>query len=197
MMNNQFPLLRKNIEQKLTLSDEQFDLFCSKIKVTHVKRKQQILRPGEVCIHSSFINKGAVRGFVVNDKFEEKTILLGMEDWWAVDFYSYITGKPSLWTLEAVEDCELLQMTFADLESIFDRAPSIERFVRLMAMNAYVAAQERLMNLMTNAADRRYETLLAKYPQMLQRFPQYMVASYLNLTPEHLSVAKSKLFRSK
>ena len=184
--------LRQNISQKLTISDEEFELFCSKVKVTNLKKKQILLNEGDVCRYASFVNKGAARGFVVNDKFEEKTILLCIEDWWAVDYYSYITGQPSQWTIETIEDTEFFQMTFADLESIFDRAPMIERFIRLMAQNAFVASQTRLMQMMTNAADKRYEQFIVKYPQFLQRFPQYMVASYLNITPEHLSVVRAK-----
>lgn len=185
--------LRRNIEQKLTISDQEFDLFCSKIKVTRLKKKEILLNEGEVCRYASFINRGAARGYVVNDKFEEKTVLLGIEDWWAVDFYSYITGLPSQWTIETIEDTEFFQMTFADLENIFDRAPRVERYIQLMAQNAFVAAQTRLMQLMTNAADKRYEQFIVKFPQFLQRFPQYMVASYLNITPEHLSAVRAKI----
>jgi CRP-like cAMP-binding protein len=150
-----FDNLRQNISQKLTISDEEFALFCTKIRVKNFKKKEILLNEGEVCRYASFINKGAIRGFVVNDKFEEKTILLGIEDWWAVDFYSYITGLPSQWTIETIEDTEFFQMTFADLESIFDQAPKIERYIRLMAQNAFVASQTRLMQMMTNAADKR------------------------------------------
>jgi hypothetical protein len=67
-----FDNLRQNITQKLTISDEEFALFCSKIRVSQFKKKQILLAEGEVCRYASFINRGAIRGYVVNDKFEEK-----------------------------------------------------------------------------------------------------------------------------
>jgi CRP-like cAMP-binding protein len=188
-----FTNLKHNITQKIKLTDDEFDLFCSKIKLKQVKKKQPILIQGETCKYASFVNKGAGRGYLLNDKNEEKTILLGVEDWWLVDFYSYITNTPSRMTIEAVEDCELFQMTFTDLEKLIENIPSIERFIRLMAMNAFVSSQSRLMDLMTNTTDHRYEIFLQKYPHFLQRFPQYIIASYLNVSPEHLSTVRAKL----
>jgi CRP-like cAMP-binding protein len=188
-----FTNLKNNLTQKIKLTDAEFELFCEKIRITKIKRKQPILLQGETCRYASFVNKGAGRGYLFNDKKEEKTILLGVEDWWLVDFYSYITSTPSRMTIEAVEDCELFQMTFADLENLIDSIPSIERFIRLMAMNAFVASQSRLMDLMSNTTDHRYEIFIEKYPYFFQRFPQYMIASYLNVSPEHLSTVRAKL----
>ncbi len=185
--------LKNNLVQKINISDADFDLFYSKTKRKTFKKKQILLHNGEVCKYASFIIKGAGRGYLINDKYEDKTILLGIEDWWLVDFHSFITGQASRMTIEAMEETEVLQMSFKDLESLFDRSQAIERFVRLMAMNAFVASQSRLMDLMTNTTDHRYEIFIQKYPHFFQRFPQYIIASYLNVTPEHLSAVRAKL----
>ena len=187
--------LKRNLRQKIEISDSDYELFFSKTRTQTFKKKQVILQKGEVCKYASFIIKGAGRGFLLNDKDEDKTILLGIEDWWLVDFHSYITGQPSRMTIEAMEDTSVFQMSFKDLESLFAQSQSIERFVRLMAMNAFVASQSRLMDLMTNTTDNRYEIFIQKYPHFFQRFPQYIIASYLNVSPEHLSAVRARLAR--
>jgi CRP-like cAMP-binding protein len=185
--------LKLNISQKVKIPDDQFELFAEKVKETTVKKKQLILRPGEVCRYASFVVKGAMRSYLVNDKGEEKTIQLGIEDWWMVDHYSFFSKTASQVTIEAIEETQLLQMTYDDLESIFDKAPMVERFIRLMALNAFFASQKRLMDMMTNTVDNRYEHFIEKYPHFFSRFPQYMIASYLNVTPEHLSAVRARM----
>jgi CRP-like cAMP-binding protein len=188
-----YEALKNNLTQKINISDADFESFYSKTRKKTFKKKQLLLANGEVCKYASFIVHGAGRGYLINHKNEDKTILLGVEDWWLVDFHSFITGKPSRMAIEAMEDTEVLQMTYHDLESMFDQSHAIERFIRLMAMNAFVASQDRLMDLMTNTTDNRYEIFIQKYPHFFQRFPQYIIASYLNVTPEHLSTIRAKL----
>jgi CRP-like cAMP-binding protein len=190
-------LLRRNLAPKVSLTDAEFDLFAAKTRHRSLRKKEIALLPGEVCQYASFVVKGAFRGYLLNEKDEEKTLLLGVEDWWMVDLYSYMTRTPSRITIEAVEPCELLQMTLADLEELYETVPKIERFIRLMAQNAFIASQSRLMDLMTNTTDHRYEHFIERYPHFFQRFPQYMIASFLNVSPEHLSAVRARMARRK
>jgi CRP-like cAMP-binding protein len=188
-----FSALQKNILSKAPISDADFDFLCSKMKVNFYKKKSPILRQGEVCKYLSYINKGAGRGYLINDKNEERTIILGIEDWWLNDLQSYTTGIPSRITLEAIEDCELFQITYKDLVAVMDVSPAMERFVRLAAMNSFAAAQTRLIDMMTNTVDERYKVFIKKFPHFFNRFPQYVIASYLNVSPEHLSAVRAKM----
>lgn len=119
--------------------------------------------------------------------------MLGIEDWWLYDLYSFQTNTPSRFTIEATEDCELFQLRLSEMENLAKTSPGFERFIRLMSMNAFVSAQARLIELMTNTTDTRYEAFILKYPHFFQRFPQYIIASYLNVTPEHLSATRARL----
>jgi CRP-like cAMP-binding protein len=143
----------------------------------------------------TFVTRGCLRAYYVNDKGEEHIAQFAVEDWWIGDMYSFLTDTPSTLSIEALEECELLQIDRPGLEDLYVKLPKMERFFRIIIQNAFIAAQKRVISSMSKTADERYLDFIKKYPNIEQRIPQYQVAAYLGVTPEFLSRIRKKFAR--
>ena len=99
--------------------------------------------------------------------------------------------------IQAITNSTVLQVHKNVLDQLFNQIPSLDRFWRIKIQNAYIALQERTMNLMRESAEERYARFISQYRDMEQSIPQYMIASYLGVTPEHLSAIRKKISKSK
>lgn len=180
-------LLAKHIRSTITVSDEELQLILSKFEEKKVKQKEFLLEAGEYSRHMCFIASGCFRSYYIDEKSQEHTLQFGIENWWINDLRSYLTSSPSTQFLQAVEFSTVLLISKEDLEIIFLEVPATERFFRLKIQSAYVSLQERLLDNMSRPAADRYIEFRAQYRNIEQRAPEYMIASYLGITPELLS----------
>jgi CRP-like cAMP-binding protein len=190
-----YQLLKENISRRVTLSNVEFEAAAKYFKPKQIKRKEYLLREGEVCTFSAFVNKGCLRAFSIDRKGIERVTQFSLEDHWAGDIYSLITHKPTELFIEALEDCDLLILETEAQEKMFDEVPKMERMFRLLIQNAYVAVQKRLNSALSSQAEERYLKLLDTYPDLLQRVPLIYIASYLGITPESLSRIRNRLVK--
>ncbi|MEM7297875.1 MAG: Crp/Fnr family transcriptional regulator, partial [Bacteroidota bacterium] len=158
-----------------------------------VKRKSFIVQPGFVCKHQSHIVQGAMRSFFINPDGNEHTIAIAIDDWWISDFYSYTSQTPADLYVEALEDSTIQQIAYDKVERICEEHPRFERFFRLVAQKAFAYSQRRALANIGKTAEERYLEYAEMYPQIIQRVPQYVLASYLGMTPEFLSKIRKKL----
>ncbi len=187
-----YSLLIKNISRHVSLDKEEIILLTTAYKPRHLKKKEFLLHQGEVSRYETFVTKGCLRAFNVNDKGEEYIAQFAVEDWWIGDMYSFLTGTPSTLYIEALEDCELLQIDKQGLEDLYLKLPKMERFFRIIIQNAFIASQKRVLSAMSQTAEERYQEFIRKYPNIEQRVSQYQVAAYLGVTPEFLSRIRKK-----
>lgn len=102
--------------------------------------------------------------------------------------YSFLTGRPSPTSIDAQEKAShVLLLHHSDLEIVYERCPIFERYFRLLMQNRYVALQARVDANLSKTALQRYEQFIQEYPDIMQRVPQHMIASYLGIAPESLS----------
>ena len=189
----EYKLLIDNIRELVVLNEEDIPSIIKAFKPRHLKKKETLLFKGQVSIHMRFISKGCLRTYYIDEKGMEHILQFGIEQWWVNDLYSYLTQKPSKNFIQAVEESVVLQIHKESLEKLFKDVPSIERFFRLRIQSGYVALQERTIDSMSQTAEQRYQEFLSKYRHIEQRVPQYMVASYLGITPEFLSNIRKKI----
>lgn len=185
--------LRESIESKIHITDEEYTHFKSFFTEKKVKKREFLVREGEVNRHTYFIKKGVIVIYLTDRQGEMHTIQFGFEGYWIGDLYSFYTGKPSLYTIEALEDCELIYLEFGTQQAAYNAIPKIERFFRLLVENAYVNAQLRIAKTFSAAAEERYLALIERHPDILQRVPQYFVASFLGIKPQSLSRIRKQL----
>ena len=110
--------------------------------------------------------------------------------------YSFLTQKPARYTIDAIEDAELLCLERSALEELYIKVPKFERYFRLLLQNAFVSLQERIIGNLSQPADERYCTFITKYPNIEKRLPLKQIASYLGITPESLSRIRSNYIKT-
>lgn len=178
------------------LSAEDVQLIHQAFIPKEFKKKQFLLQEGEVCKYISFIVKGAVRQYTVDDKGNEHVLNLAIENWWTSDRESYHKQTPSIYNIVACEETEVLMLPKTD--GWYDKVNAIPAFCELRRKlddAHHMAMQSRLHSSINHTAEYRYEELIRKYPDFLQRFPQHIIASYLGITKETLSRIRNQGFK--
>ena len=182
-----FDIIRENISKHIQLDDQEFGYFVSLLQQKRLRKKQFLLEEGEVCRVECFVNTGCLRQYHLDDNGVEHIIQFAIKDWWISDQYSFITGLPSQYFIDALEDSELLLMEKSNLERLYSKVPKFERFFRIAFQNSYVALQRRILSNISQTAEQRYLHFSKTYPEIEQMVPQHQVASYLGIKPESLS----------
>jgi CRP-like cAMP-binding protein len=152
-----------------------------------IRKRQYFLQEGEVCEYFGFIVKGAMRQYSVDDKGVEHVVHLSVENWWVGDRESHVMLTPSAYYIDAWEDTDLLVMTRADFLKNLSAITAINEMSRKLDERHAFAIQKRLNASISYPAEKRYAEFVSTYPELVQRFPQHIIASYLGITKETLS----------
>ncbi|WP_227871730.1 Crp/Fnr family transcriptional regulator [Flavobacterium kingsejongi] len=171
----------------MPLDPEEVSLLSSCFEKQQYSKKELLLEAGKNCNSLYFVSRGCLRLYILNQKGTEQTIQFAIENWWLTDYLSFSHDKPSAFAIQAVENSEILCITKEARETLFQRIPKLERYFRIVLQLSYGASQMRINYLFTMSAEERYHHFNAKFPEFVQRIPQYMLASYLDFTPEFLS----------
>lgn len=188
-----FERLSQSIQEHIAITEEEFG-FCKTLFLPKKLRKRQyLLQEGDVCKYTAFVEKGVLRTYAVDEKGNEHILQFSFEGWWMADLYSFLTGEPSLFNIEALEDCELLLITRPSWDVLLEKIPAFERYFRILIQNNLIATQRRVMGSLSETAEEKYIKLMNTFPDCIQRVPQHMIASYLGMTRETLSRVRSQL----
>lgn len=179
------------------LSPEELTVFTAAFKEIKVKKRQFLVQPDFVAKYRYFVLKGALRAYVVGEEGQDHTVQLAIEDWWISDYNSYMFQQPASMFVMAVEDSILLQISFEDEQKLKASNYKFETFFRILAERSVAFMQKRVITSLTQTAEQRYDAFLEKYPAMVNRFPQYVIASYLGMTTEFLSRIRNQKLRSR
>ncbi|NJY62129.1 Crp/Fnr family transcriptional regulator [Salinimicrobium sp. CDJ15-81-2] len=188
-----FEFLHQKVNETINITDEEFEYAKTLFIPKKLRKKRFLLEEGEPCVYTTFVEKGLLRSFTVDDKGNEHILQFGMEGWWVADLYSFLTGEPSEYNIEALEDSELLLITKSSWDLLLDEVPAFERYFRTLIQNNLIATQRRLMGTISTTAEERYNKLLQDFPRISQRVPQHMIASYIGVTRETLSRLRSQM----
>jgi len=186
-------LILKNVSKHINLDQTEIDFFISLLEYRKIKKKELIIREGDVVRHDHFVLQGCFKTYSVDDKGDEHIIMFAPEDWWTGDLYSFLTERPSGFYTEALEDSEILQISKTNHEILYDKVPKFERFFRIIFQNALVTQFNRIDQNLSMTADEKYLEFRIKYPQLEQRLPQKQIAAFLGITPEFLSMIRRKM----
>lgn len=189
MLNNFFAKLSKGI----TLTDADKAIFRQHVIVKKLRKHQYFLQEGEICKSVAFVSKGILRSYLVDEKNNERIIQFAPEGWFISDISSFITEDKSIMNIDALEDTELILMSKTAHVYLETAVPEFFKFNYAQYRGAYISLQKRLIDMFTLSTEEKYTKLLSIYPDIMQRVPQHMIASYLGLTPETLSRVRKKL----
>jgi len=185
-------------QSSLQLSQEEILLIEKAFIPKKFKKRQFLLKAGDVCKYICFIGKGATRQYTVDDKGNEHVLNLSIENWWTSDRESFHKLTPSKYNIEAWEDTDVLMLPKAG--GWYDKVNAIPSFAEMRKRlddAHHMAMQDRLHTTINYTANYRYDELLMKYPEFIKRFPQHIIASYLGISKETLSRIRHQAVKSK
>jgi cAMP-binding proteins - catabolite gene activator and regulatory subunit of cAMP-dependent protein kinases len=185
--------LKKYIQNKISLTDEQFDLISSTLTARKIKKETLLLKQGDVCSQVFFVSKGLLRAYTLDSSEKEHIIQFGPEDSWVADRNSFYFKEPAMFFVDAIEDSEVIYISRDFYEKSEKIIPDFSSF-NVMALHNSIRFMQRRINLLLSAtAEQRYLDFIELYPNLTLRVPQWMIASYLGITPESLSRVRKDL----
>lgn len=179
--------LRTYIARYVSLSDAEFQQFYKALDLITIEKKKHLFKEGDFCTKQFFLLEGLLRMYHTDAEGNERIELFVIENWWVTHMDSFVNGVPSNVALQALETSQLLVLEKTKLEALFVQIPSLERLFRKITEGLYIATQRKYETYMKLTSKARYESLVTSFPDFAQRVPQYMIASYLNMSPEYLS----------
>jgi CRP/FNR family transcriptional regulator, anaerobic regulatory protein len=184
--------LKQHVKNLVTISDADLEEIDPFLKTLRLAKKENVVTAGQTCKANYFVASGCLRMFFIDDKGVEKTVQFAIENWWLADYTSFQSQKPSGFYIQAVEKSEIIALDFGAQEKLFKQLPVLERYFRLIHQRAHAAAQYRMKFHYDYSKEEMYRHFVRSFPKFAQRIPQYLLASYLGLTPEYLSELRAR-----
>jgi len=186
-------VLFSHIAEKVSLTEADQEAISGYFVAKKLRKRQYLLQEGEVCKYLTFVAKGLLRTYNVDEKGDEHMSIFGWEGWWVSDFNSFLSGEPAVFNIDAIEESEVLMISLANYEALTLAVPIMDRYFRILYQNSLVTKERRLMSSISHSAEEKYVALLESNPQIIERIPQNLIASYLGIAPETLSRIKKQL----
>ena len=193
-----FEKLQSFFERKgFLVTDEQFEFIKALFIPQKVQKGEFLLRAGDMAKYGMFVASGCLRTYTIDNKGKEHILQFSPEDWWTGDMNSMVNDSPSQFFIDAVEDSEILLFDDASLQKLNKHIPEAAAMYEVALQKSLVATNQRVISSLTASAEERYNAFLKKYPSLIQRVPQHMIASYLGVSPETLSRIRKQQSRKK
>jgi len=173
---------------------ESLSLYYTEQKIA---KGEHLLRGGEICEIEGYVVKGCFKVYVIDERGEEKVLYFAAPDWWVVDIDSFENQQASELYIQALEDSVLLIISRSDKEKLYKEMPKVERLFRIMYQKAIVAWQKRLIRNHSMSAEDRYHHFIRTYPEIAEQITNKLIASYLGITQEFVSVIRKRRLEKK
>ncbi|MFA6083585.1 Crp/Fnr family transcriptional regulator [Mucilaginibacter sp.] len=187
-----YPALRQQFAEFVQLSEEEFDYVASFFRPKKFKKHSIIIQSGELVNHEYFVIKGLLKTATIDEKGKEHILQFAMENWWVSDYQALMSRERSQFNIECLENVELLYLSLSDKNKLCAEMHKMEHFFRLKATSGLINTQKRVLVLIKNDTQSRYNLLFDQYPLLFQRVPKALVASYLGVSRETLSRFSAK-----
>jgi CRP/FNR family transcriptional regulator, anaerobic regulatory protein len=178
------------------ITETDWEALQSRLEIRQMKKGEYLVRAGQVCDDVAFINKGMVRVFLIKDGREVVQGLID-ENNYISEYASFLTRQPSVVYIEMLEDGEVILLHYKAMQELYIAHPIFERVGRKIAEDLFLHFFHQTILASTLTPEERYLRLRAEQSLLLEKVPQYMIASYLGITPEHLSRIRRKLTAKK
>ena len=151
-----------------------------------------ILRKGEICRFEGYVVEGCFKVSVIDEKGFEKVLYFAAQDWWVMEIDSFANQTISNVDIQAIEESTLLVISRVDKEKLYREVPKVEQLFRVMYQRAVAAWQRRLIRNHTMNAEERYHHFVTTYPEIAERVTNKLIAGYLGITQEFLSMIRKR-----
>jgi len=181
-----------HIRRFVPLSSTDEAVITKYVRFEKIKNKDFLLKTGQVCDSTYFVTEGCLRMYLVADSGIEQILQFAISDWWISDYTSFESQLPSQFSIQALQETEIIILDKKNQEELLTTLPQLERYFRLILQRAYSATLMRIHFIYNFSGEERYRRFVGSFPDFVQRIPQYMLASYLGFTPEFLSKVRAK-----
>ncbi|RPD93054.1 Crp/Fnr family transcriptional regulator [Aureibaculum marinum] len=187
------PILKTFLTSNLNIDEKEIISIVENCTVKKVKKEEFLLRSGEHCKHTFFVESGLLRQFSIDQKGKEHILSFAPENWFVTDRESAFFNKPSVYFIQALENSEVVLIDENFVKLLSKKVENFTDFNNKLLHNHIRHLQNRINLLLSAVAEDRYLEFIKMYPDILLRVPQTMVASYLGITPESLSRVRKEL----
>jgi CRP/FNR family transcriptional regulator, anaerobic regulatory protein len=161
-----------------------------------LKKGEYLMQAGDVCNYVSYVNHGCLRVFmeVGHQEFNKHFFF---EHEYASDYASFLTRAPGRLNIKALEDSELMELSYDSVQMLYERFPVWQKYGRLIAESLYIHVANRAQELLLRTPEEMYIKLLEEQSPIIARIPQQYIASYLGIQPESLSRIRKRIMEFK
>lgn len=185
-------ILTEHISSYVIFSEEELSEIARFFEVQSYRKKDKLLHAEKRCDTLFFVAKGCLQLYFIDDLGNPKTTQFAMETWWLTDFLAFQNQRPSNFYVETLEKSTVLSITFSKYQELLETFPKMEKYYRAIFETAYGAALMRIKYINSLSKEEMFFSFRNSFPEFVQRVPQYVLASFLGLTPEYLSEIKKK-----
>ena len=184
---------KRYLQENAGVTEEQLKQLEGEIHQRVIKKNKILLHSGEVCKHFYYVEKGLLRFYSIDEKGKENILEFAPEQWIVVDRASFYFNEPSEFYIDAIEKttAAALDKEFIDIAS--EVSPQFRKYNERILQNHIRQLQNRINRLIGKSAEERYLHFIERYRDITTRVPQWMIASYLGITPESLSRIRREL----
>jgi CRP-like cAMP-binding protein len=185
--------IRQVMKQMIDVSEVELNDFLGQTITKTLKRQEILSRPSYVPDEIFFINKGIVRVSITDSDGTEHTIHFALENQFIADYSNFIQKLPSIYSLQTLEETQIVILPRSTIEWGYKNLKDGQKMGRLIAEYYFIYQDDRIKNLFIRTPKERYDKITDVFPNIHNRVPQHMIASYLGITPIHLSRLKKAM----
>uniref|UniRef100_UPI004048F6CB Crp/Fnr family transcriptional regulator n=1 Tax=Fluviicola sp. TaxID=1917219 RepID=UPI004048F6CB len=183
--------LKQIMRSMIDISDEEFSIFYNACQPFSCKKNELLSSSGIIPHDIFFIKKGIVRVFITDEKGIDHTIHFATENQFITDYTHYILNKPAVYSIQALEATDFISIPRSIIDWAYEYMQQGNKMGRLIAEYYFIYQDDRISNRYVQTPKERYDFIDTVFPSIHQRVPQHMIASYLGITPIHLSRLKN------
>ena len=184
--------LIQHVKKFIDLSESEVVLFNKYVERHQFKKKEFIMQESSICKYLYFVEKGCLRMYFINKRGVEQITQFALDGWWISDYQSFMNYSPSDYYIQTIEESRIVSIDNKNLDKLLIELPMLERYFRIIMQKAFAGAQLRSKLLYEMSKEEFYIHFSTSFPEFMRRVPQYMIASYLGLTPEYLSELRKR-----
>lgn len=182
--------IRQVMKQMINITEEELNTFIGQTVSKTFKRQEIVSRPNTIPNEIFFINKGLIRVLITDHEGTEHTIHFALENQFIADYSNFLQKQPSFYSLQAIEETQVVILPRAAIEWGYENLKGGQKLGRLIAEFYFIYQDDRIKNMYARTPKQRYDSITEVFPNIHNRVPQHMIASYLGITPVHLSRLK-------
>jgi CRP-like cAMP-binding protein len=187
--------LTENINQIIGLTSAEIDIIEKSFDVLEIPKGADWIKLGKICNQVGFVVSGKLRNYYVDAEGNEITCYFVTSENFISSFTSFLTNTPTNENITALEDSILRVISKKDLEELSVLVPKIQIFRRIIAENLFITMEKRVAMLQSQSAYERYEKMLKDNPEIILSVPLQYTASFLGITPQHLSRLRKEMLK--